>query len=276
MNANVTIKVTQVAGTLQGQPAERKTESCRLKDLPHSVVGRLWPGLRLVLGLRVCKWLRGVLLAQAQQIQFHGYDESFTNGEKGNQVDDIVNDLLNFRSNQAGVVLKIGGRFPNLIHALNRAVASGLRMMELDHRASMGKDESPVLVQTLSMCTNLAVLKLRLESSKVWQVADALKDCTTLVSLYVGISRSSPRSSNSMPGIHPLCATISFPPDPGPAAVGAMVARLPLLQRLALHTTWVRAEGAEILADGLRKAGQSLQCLDMSGGNLQEASFPSS
>eukprot|EP00961_Rhodomonas_salina_P243307 3287774-Rhodomonas_salina.1 len=58
---------TQEAGACGGVPAEMAAESRLLLLLP-TLLGHLWPGERVVIGLRVCKQLRRDLLVHCGSV----------------------------------------------------------------------------------------------------------------------------------------------------------------------------------------------------------------
>eukprot|EP00961_Rhodomonas_salina_P020301 272682-Rhodomonas_salina.5 len=47
----------------------------RFRSLPGGLLGRVWPAERIVLGLRVCKWLHAELLSQADRALLAGPQE---------------------------------------------------------------------------------------------------------------------------------------------------------------------------------------------------------
>lgn len=77
--------------------ANKETDGCRLKDLPGFLIGQVWPRERVVMGLKVSKWLREEIHANAEAVLFSAA-KGLGHSPDAFETSDIRSDLNKFSS----------------------------------------------------------------------------------------------------------------------------------------------------------------------------------
>eukprot|EP00286_Rhodomonas_abbreviata_P012588 CAMPEP_0181320520 /NCGR_PEP_ID=MMETSP1101-20121128/18168_1 /TAXON_ID=46948 /ORGANISM="Rhodomonas abbreviata, Strain Caron Lab Isolate" /LENGTH=318 /DNA_ID=CAMNT_0023428231 /DNA_START=54 /DNA_END=1007 /DNA_ORIENTATION=+ len=178
------------------EPEEEKQAEKTIIDLPGSLLGRLWPAERVLVGMRACKYLRAELAHHASDCVM--VCAAMTSRERfgsGWTADKILKDLRSLQGRGTRVFLNGSSLqsafYPQLQDAMALALPNGLGslLVELDLSSNaMGDDEAEKVADMLEHCQVLSRLNLRdncIKERGASALGRGLRGCMALAQLDV-------------------------------------------------------------------------------------------
>lgn len=263
------VVLAQMHETLQA--AEDKNTS--IQDLDGLLLARLWPPQRIVVGMRVSRWVREHLSKNAESVWIsclpHHDDAPISAKEVGRdlarlQHGSVVVDLGVYNCDYAHVNSVLCG----VTKAWRFGWQGAVRSLDLSD-SGVGTTEVEVLAKVLSRCTGLTSLTLAgnaLRDDDIHPLSQALECCPRLQHVDLSYNRMRPAGAASLAGILTSCLQLQSIMlnnnrigDSGAELLLGALSHCTALQYLSLKENGIGDGGARCLAEQLPRCGALLE-----------------